>query len=174
MNSIPKSDLILPVFKDLLLFCLICSINSKQFIRASKAVHDAPSCLLWSHLLSSCLLCKISLLPRLPCLSMTPFLYKDHFPSSKWLLSCFSSKANSYLYFTAPPGCPLISQLSCLFRQKLLPTFHVNGHLVPFPISAISLLSFLNPHTQHRAQHPVFTHYLCRWRLQVKEMFWVS
>lgn len=91
MNSIPKSDSILPVFKDLLLFCIICSINSKQFIRASKAVHDVPRCLLWSHLPSSCLLCKI-LLPRLPCLFMTPSLYKGHFPFSKWLLSCFSSR----------------------------------------------------------------------------------
>lgn len=129
MNSIPKSDSILPVFKDLLLFCLICSINSKKFIRASKAVHAAPSCLLWSHLLSSCLLCKISLLPKLPCLSMTPFLYKDHFPSSKWLLSCFSSR-QTHTHISQPHldvpwfhSFPVFSGRSCSQPFMLMDTW---------------------------------------------------
>lgn len=170
MNSIPKSDSILPVFKDLL-FCIICSINSKQFIRASKAVRDVPSCLLWSHLPSSCLLCKIFLLPRLPCLSTTPSLCEDHFPLSKWLLSCFSSRqthiSQPHLDVPCFPSFPVFSGRSCSQPFMLMDTW---SH---FPY-VISLLSFLNPHTQHRAQHPVLTHYLCRWSLRVKEMFWVS
>lgn len=114
------------MFKDLL-FCIICSINSKQFIRASKAVRDVPSCLLWSHLPSSCLLCKIFLLPRLPGLSTTPSLYKDHFPLSKWLLSCFSSRQTHILQLDVPcfPSFPVFSGRSCSRPFMLMDTwFH--------------------------------------------------
>lgn len=127
------------MFQDLLVFCIICSINSKQLIRASKEVHNLHSLLLWCHLPSSCLLCKVSLLPWLPCHSMTPSLYKDRFPFSKWLLPRFSSR-QTLTYISQPQlDVPCFHNFPVPFRQKLLPTLYFNAYLVPFSISTLRI-----------------------------------
>ena len=170
MNSIPKSDSILPVFKDLLLFCIICSLNSKQFVRASKAVHDVPRCLLWSHLPSPASSAKSLYSQDCPASSRLPHFTKTSSLSLNDF--CLASPPDKLLLIFHSPTqmSPAFTAFLC-FQAEVAPNLCFNGRLVPFPISAISLLSFLNPHTQHRAQHPIVTHYYANEDFELRKCF---
>lgn len=175
MNHL-KSEPVSPLVKDLLLFCIVYRIDPKQFIRASKAVCDLPSHLLWSHLKSSCLIWKTPFtLHSTPCHFVTSSLHKWCFLFSNWLLPCFSSRI-FLIYVTVPAQRPLLYDLSLLPIGKNC-SQHFN---ISICISTVRLGFFRqgyclviseSPYSAQSLAHSTHSLNLYRWRLLVKEMF---